>query len=89
MRESLIEKKVSDYATEQGWLVYKFSSPGSRAVPNKIYMKAGKVFFIEFKSPGKKPTKLQLKTHERIKAQGISVFVIDDIEEGKALVDSQ
>ena len=89
MRESLIEKKVSDYATAQGWLVYKFCSPGLRAVPDKIYMKAGKVFFIEFKAPGKTPTKLQLKTHERIEAQGISVFIIDDIEKGKNLVDSQ
>jgi hypothetical protein len=47
------------------------------------------VFFIEFKAPGKTPTKLQLKTHERIEAQDISVFIIDDIEKGKNLVDSQ
>ena len=89
MRESVIEKKVGDYATSKGWLVYKFSSPNTRAVPDKIFMRNGVVFFIEFKAPGKLPTKLQYANHKRIKEHGVSVFVIDDIEKGIALVDSQ
>lgn len=83
MRESVIEKKVGDYATSKGWLVYKFSSPNTRAVPDKIFMRDGVVFFIEFKAPGKLPTKLQYANHKRIKAHGVSVFVIDNIERGK------
>ena len=89
MRESVIEKKVSDYATSKGWLVYKFSSPNTRAAPDKIFMRDGVVFFIEFKAPGKLPTKLQYANHKRITAHGVSVFVIDNIEKGIALVDSQ
>ena len=88
MRESIIEKKVSDYAISKGWLVYKFSSPNTRAVPDKIFMRKGVVFFIEFKAPGKLPTKLQLKNHQRISDHGVSVFVIDDIGKGIELVDS-
>ena len=88
MRESVIEKKVSDYATSKGWLVYKFSSPNTRAVPDKIFMRNGVVFFIEFKAPNKLPTKLQYANHKRITAHGVSVFVIDNIEKGIALVDS-
>ena len=88
MRESVIEKKVGDYATLKGWLVYKFSSPNTRAVPDKIFMRDGVVFFIEFKAPGKLPTKLQYANHKRIKEHGVSVFVIDNIEKGIALVDS-
>ena len=86
MRESVIEKKVSDYATSKGWLVYKFSSPNTRAVPDKIFMRDGVVFFIEFKAPGKLPTKLQYANHNRITAHGVSVFVIDDIEDGKNII---
>jgi hypothetical protein len=89
MRESVIEKKVGDYATSKGWLVYKFSSPNTRAVPDKIFMRDGVVFFIEFKAPGKLPTKLQYANHKRITEHGVSVFVIDNIEEGIQLVDSQ
>ena len=88
MRESVIEKKVGDYATSKGWLVYKFSSPNTRAVPDKIFMRNGVVFFIEFKAPNKLPTKLQYANHKRITAHGVSVFVIDNIEKGIALVDS-
>ena len=89
MRESVIEKKVGDYATSKGWLVYKFSSPNTRAVPDKIFMRDGVVFFIEFKAPNKLPTKLQYANHKRITAHGVSVFVIDNIEKGITLVDSQ
>jgi hypothetical protein len=89
MRESVIEKKVGDYATSKGWLVYKFSSPNTRAVPDKIFMRDGVVFFIEFKAPNKLPTKLQYANHKRITEHGVSVFVIDNIEKGIALVDSQ
>jgi hypothetical protein len=83
MRESEIEKKVSNYAKTQGWLSYKFVSPSNRGVPDRIYLKAGKCIFIEFKAPKKKPTKLQDKIIERIRNEDIPVYVIDNIEEGK------
>jgi molybdopterin-guanine dinucleotide biosynthesis protein len=51
-------------------------------------MKEGVVFFIEFKALGKTPTTLQEKTIQRIREQNIKVFVVDDIEEGKKIVDS-
>jgi hypothetical protein len=83
MRESTIEKKVSDYAKTQGWLSYKFVSPSNRGVPDRIYLKSGKCIFIEFKAPKKKPTKLQEKIISRIREQDLEVYIIDDIEKGK------
>lgn len=88
MRESHIEKKVSEYAKANGWLTYKFSSPNNRGVPDRVYMKEGVVFFIEFKALGKTTTTLQEKNIQRIREQNIKVFVVDDIEEGKKIVDS-
>ncbi len=85
MRESEIEKKVSNYAKTKGWLSYKFVSPANRGVPDRIYLKEGKCIFIEFKAPKKKPTKLQDKVIERIRNEDIPVYVIDDVDEGKKI----
>jgi len=87
--EAKIEKKVCEYAQRNGWLTYKFSSPANRGVPDRIFIRRGVALFIEFKAPGKKPTKFQKFTHEKLKAQGFTVHVIDSIDAGEALVDGQ
>ena len=87
MRESEIEKKVSEYAKAKGWLVYKFVSPSQRGVPDKIFIGGGDIFFIEFKAPGKKPTKLQDKIFDKIRGEMFEVYIIDNIESGKRLID--
>ena len=83
MRESVIEKKVSDYAKLLGWISYKFTSPQNRGVPDHIYFREGHTILIEFKAPGKLPTKLQQKHIQRLQDQLIHVYVVDDIEQGK------
>ncbi len=88
MRESEIEKKVSEYAKAKGWLVYKFVSPSQRGVPDKIFIGGGDIFFIEFKAPGKKPTKLQDKIFSKIRGELFEVYIIDNIEQGKKLIDN-
>lgn len=85
VNESYIEKKVCEYAKRNDWLSYKFSSPAQRGVPDRIFLKGGALKFVEFKAPGKRPTKLQLAIHDRIKTERFEVFVIDNIEEGKKL----
>jgi hypothetical protein len=83
--ESTIEKAVCKHAKLSDWLVYKFSSPAQRGVPDRVFLKAGRVVFVEFKATGKKATKQQIATHEKIREQGFDVFVIDNLEVGKAL----
>lgn len=90
MLEKTIEKKVCDYAKKQGCLVYKFVSPAHRGVPDRMFITPkGRVFFIEFKAPGKRPTPLQ--THELIKLNNHNVYAVwaDCFEEGKGAVDEQ
>lgn len=87
MLERDIEKKVSDYAKSKGWLSYKFTSPSNRAVPDRIYLRGGNTLFIEFKAPGKKPTKLQLHAHKQFRQHGFIVQVIDTVDAGKAIID--
>ncbi len=86
MRESKIEKDVCDHASELGWLVYKFVSPGTRGVPDRVIMKNGIVIFIEFKKRNEVPSGLQKKQVKKIRDRGIKVFIVDDLKEGIDLI---
>ena len=87
--EKDIEAKVKAYARDQGMLTYKFTSPARAAVPDDMFIcTTGKVMFIEFKRKGKVPTPAQLREHERLRGHRIAVYVVDDVEEGKKIIDS-
>ncbi|MCR9236191.1 MAG: VRR-NUC domain-containing protein [Alphaproteobacteria bacterium] len=85
MRESLIEKKTCATAKAQGWLVHPKAAVGTRGWPDRTLTKPNRLIFVEFKAPGKKPTKLQAHTHQKLRKQGYDVYVIDSIEAGTAL----
>lgn len=88
MLEKKIEAAVCDYAKSKGWLVYKFTSPARAAVPDRLFIApGGRVIFVEFKREGQKPTVPQSREHERLRAQGVAVYVIDNVVDGKAVVD--
>ena len=87
--EKQIEAKVCDYAKERGMAVYKFTSPNRMAVPDRMFVRPdGVIFFIEFKRGGQKPTDAQDREHDRLRQQKINVFVIDDVEKGKWVIDT-
>ena len=89
MLEKVIESKVNAYAQSKGFLTYKFTSPARRAVPDRIYISPkGTVIFVEFKREGQKPTPQQEREHLRLRLQNVYVFVIDNVETGKAMVDA-
>lgn len=77
-RESTIERKVSDHAQRTGWWQSKFT--GRKGVPDRVFIRDGRVVFIEFKAPGKKPTPLQTRTINAMIAKGAEVHVVDSLE---------
>lgn len=87
--EKDIEKKVCDYARSLGCLVYKFTSPARRSVPDRLFIMPGGrgVFFIEFKRKGCKPTAAQEIEIGKIKKNMVAVFVVDNVLDGKNVVD--
>ena len=88
MLEREIEKRVKEYARSKGFLAYKFTSPGHAFCPDCLLIApGGKCVFIEFKQLGKKPTVMQAREHERLRAQGVDVWVVDSVEMGKEIVD--
>mgnify|MGYP000293478287 FL=1 len=88
MLEKQIEAKVCDYAKSKGLLAYKFTSPARAAVPDRLFIAPdGRVWFCEFKREGQKPTGAQEREHQRLREQKVNVFVIDNVNEGKAMID--
>ncbi len=89
MLEKDIEAKVCEYAKQQNVLVYKFTSPNRMAVPDRLFIRPdGHVWFCEFKREGQKPTPAQEREHHRLRQHKVSVFVIDNVEEGKTMIDT-
>ncbi len=85
-----IEERVCQHAKAHGCLVYKFTSPARRSVPDRIFFlpfSAG-CFMIEFKRLGKKPTPGQAVEIAKLKMHGVQVFVCDSVADGRMVVDS-
>lgn len=78
VKESTIEAYLRDRVKAQGGIAYKWVSPGNVGVPDRlIVFPGGTVYFRELKAPGKKPTPLQVRQQEKLKALGFDVGVID------------
>ena len=88
MRESAIEKEVCDHARRNHYLVFKFTSPGFRGVPDRLFIsRSGRVFFMEFKQKGKKLRAEQVRAKILIENHRVGVFVVDNVEFGKGVID--
>ena len=83
MLEKDIEAKICDYAKANWLLVYKFTSPQRRGVPDRLFvLPMGRIFFMEMKAPGNKPTPAQEREHYRLRQAGVTVYWTDSIERG-------
>lgn len=66
--------------TKKVWVI-KLLSTFVKGLPDRMILcRGGYVGFAEIKAPGKKPTKIQACIHEKLRALGFKVFVIDDLE---------
>jgi hypothetical protein len=81
MLERDIEKALVAKIKKLGGECEKFTSPAKRSVPDRLVtLPGGRIVFVECKRPGAKPTLKQLKDHERRRALGCTVYVIDTIQ---------
>ena len=98
-RSIIGEKKDSEKTLEHS-LVVKIRQLGGRclklqgnmyaAMPDRlILLPGGRAIFVELKSEGIKPRKLQLIRHEELRALGFKVFVIDTHEKLTQFLDEQ
>jgi len=78
-RERDIEKKLVLAVRQRGGIAWKFTSPGTAGVPDRIVlMPNGHMAFVELKAPGMKPRPLQLRRMRQLEKLGYRVYVVDD-----------
>jgi hypothetical protein len=85
MLERKIEQALIARVKMLGGACEKFVSPGRRSVPDRIVtLPGGRIVFVELKAPGKRPTEAQRRDHERRRALGCDVRVIDNMDDVNA-----
>lgn len=87
MRESVVEGDVCAHGEATGWIDRKVVYAGRRGCRDRDFYGFGHVVMIEFKRPGRGLDLHQERERARLKAAGVIVHVIDDIDRGKALLD--
>lgn len=85
--EAKIEDRSRKAARARGWKFYKITSPGMNGMPDRLMIRRGWHVWIEFKAPGKKPTKQQLHRHAELRTAGAEVHVIDSYNTMLGLLD--
>jgi len=89
MLEKVIESMSAKWATSQGWLTYKFVSPAQRGVPDRVFIKGGRVVFIELKTKTGVVGKLQQYVMDDMVAHGAEVHVCRSVEEVQDVLNNE
>ena len=85
--EKYIELSLVKAVKAAGGICPKFVSPGTSGMPDRLVLLPGGVMvFVELKAPGQKPRPLQKRMHERLRALGFTVYVIDSVEQVKEII---
>lgn len=84
--ERYLEARACRTATRAGWLCRKLKTHNNRGAPDRMFLGYGRVLFVEFKALDGILSKLQIYEHKQYAKKGITVHVIDSIEEFKALI---
>lgn len=85
--EGKIEAYLRRRVLETGGRIRKLSWIGRRGAPDRLVWWPGPdLVFVEVKAPGKKATKQQEREHDRLRADGFCVLVVDSLEGAEAAV---
>lgn len=85
--EKVFERALSKYVNDKGGIAVKLLSQFVNGLPDRLYLlPGGRALFIEFKSTGKKPTRIQEHIIGRIQKLGFTVLVVDSSETYKNAV---
>lgn len=88
MREKYIESKLVNEVKKRGGICPKWVSPSFDGVPDRLVFLPGRHFgMVEVKATGEKPRPLQLSRHRLFKRLGFKVYVLDDADDIKTILD--
>lgn len=84
--ESKVESRSTDVAKVNGWWSRKFKTPTNRGAPDRIFVKEGRVVFIEYKRVGKVPTPLQRQVAAEMLDHDAEVWWTDSVRGTKSIL---
>lgn len=91
MSESAIERKCVQYAKGCGYLMPKWTAPGTAGVHDRLLIMpspfGGQIYPIEFKTRRGRLSKLQHAWHRRMDRLGVEHYTIRSVEEFMELID--
>ena len=89
MREKSIEEKLVAAVKAVGGVCWKFISPGTAGVPDRIVlMPFGRIAFVEIKAPSEKPRPLQRLRIKTLRRLGFKAFVLDSPDQIGGIIDA-
>lgn len=87
--EKTLERKLSQEIKALGGWSLKLLAQHISGLPDRLCLLPGGVmFFVEVKSTGQKPRKIQLHVQNKLRELGFEVFVIDNTPDLKKLIRS-
>lgn len=80
-----IERPANKFAKQHGWFHAKLRFLDKRGAMDDLYIRDGHVIFVEFKRPGKEPTKQQQERAAEMRLFGAKIHAVDTLEKALAL----
>ena len=84
--EASIERAIKRWSESEGWLCFKIDPRSWIGAPDRIFMRAGKVVFVELKRADGKLRPKQREMIRRMRDHGINVHVTYSLEQTKAVL---
>ena len=89
MREKSIEAKLVDAVKAAGGVCWKFTSPGTAGIPDRIVLlPSGRIAFVEVKASGEKLRPLQRLRIRTLRRLGFKAFVLDNPDQIGGILDA-
>lgn len=86
--EKAVERKLVELVKANGGMCIKLLCDQLTGLPDRLCLFPGhKIAFVELKTTGKKPRRIQIFVHNKLKALGFRVEIIDTIIGVKQFID--
>lgn len=80
-KEKYLERKLREYIESKGGKCIKLIPFNSDGIPDRLcLLPGGLAIFVEVKTKGQKPRKLQLYWHKLLDSLGFIVYVLDSYD---------
>lgn len=78
-----VENTVANKAEKAGWFQRKVHwGVNRKGAPDRVFIKDGRVVWIEFKDRNEEPNPQQEREHKRMRDAGAELYVVDTVREG-------